>query len=117
MSDTCPGPMEYPRTRLELQQFLENSLGFGDDHIAYQAPGDEKSLKRPSWYYRLSDMNEDFADNIHYKTSTCYELTHVSKDPDSKYVLTMRQWPMTRFLRSYVKDGLNHWVFRIWTQL
>lgn len=115
MSATVPGPMEHPRNREELQQYLENAFGFDSSHVVFQ--GDPQKMKYPAWRYRLSDMDEDFADNGHYRTSTCYEITHISVDPDSRYLPTMRQMPYCRFVRHYVSNGLNHWVFRFWTLL
>lgn len=115
MATTNMGPIEHPRTREELQQWLENTLGFDSHHVVFQ--GDPQKVEYPLWRYRLSDMSEDFADNRHYKTSTCYEITHISKNPDSKYVRVMREWPYCRFVRHFVAEGFNHWVFRFWTLL
>ena len=106
----------HPSTRPQLQQYLQDITGLPEDHVYFQPP-DETKLKYPCIIYRLSDIDQIYADNDNYRNNHCYELTIISKNPDSKYVDTFARHKKCRFLRSFSEDTLNHWVFRFWTNL
>lgn len=103
-----------PKTRLELQAWLETTTGKGSDQILFQPPSLEK-VKKPCWIYRLLDASQTSADNVTYQTATAYELTFITQNPDSVWISRMMKWPRCRFVRYYSADGFNHYVYRIWT--
>ena len=108
--------MTHPNTRTDLQSYLESITGLPEDRVLFQPPAGEK-LKYPCITYRLSDIDQLFADNVNYRNQHCYEITVISNNPDSKHVHTFECQPKCRFLRHYSEDVLNYWVFRFWTNL
>lgn len=106
----------HPSTRTDLQVFLESITGLPEDRVLFQPPAGEK-LKYPCITYRLSDIDQLFADNSNYRNQHCYEITIISNNPDSKHVGTFERLSKCRFLRHYSEDVLNYWVFRFWTNL
>lgn len=108
--------MTHPSTRTELQAFLQEITGLPEDHVFFQPPSGTK-LKYPCVVYRLSDLDQLYADNGNFRNQHCYEVTLISKNPDSKHCETFERLPKCRFLRSFSSDTLNHWVYRLWTNL
>ena len=108
--------MEYPSTRIELQAFLQEITGLPEDRVYFQPPEGTK-LKYPCIVYRMSDINQKYASNVNYCNRHCYEITLISKNPDSSHKDTFDRLSKCRFIRSFSSDTLNHWIYRFWTNL
>lgn len=108
--------MEHPSTRTDLQAFLQEVTGLPEERVCFQPPEGTK-LTYPCVIYRLSDVNHLYANNKKYRNLHCYEITLLSKNPDSKHAKTFDELDGCRFLRSYSADTLNYWIYRIWTNL
>lgn len=98
------------RNRLTLQALLENILGSGN--VYFQPPTSAK-MQYPAIRYRLSDIDNTHADDGVYASQKQYEIIVIDYDPDSPIVDKVNQIPTANFIRPYVADNLNHWVFTI----
>lgn len=109
-------PTTHPSTRTDLQAFLQEITGLPEDRVLFQPPENTK-LSYPCVIYRLSDLDQVYADNKNYRNQHCYEIRLISKNPDSKHIETFNKLPKCRYLRGYSEGGLNYWVWRFWTNL
>ncbi len=116
MANEVVNQLPHPKNQAELQTWLETVTGKSGDQVMFNPPSLDK-IKKPCWIYRLADMSQTNADNKIYKTSTCYEITFITKDPSSKWISIMAAWAHCRFVRSFQADGFHHYVFRFWTLL
>lgn len=98
------------RSRLELHEILCDILG--SRNVYFQPPA-SVLMKYPAIRYRLSDIENQHANDGIYSSMKKYELTVIDKDPDSELVEKANLLPTARFVRSYAADNLNHWVFEI----
>ena len=92
---------------------LHNTLLSLCSHVYYQPTASVK-LIYPCIVYKLDDMPALFADNTPYHWDHAYQLTVIDRDPESALREAVVKLPMCRFLRFYVADNLNHYVFRIY---
>ena len=97
--------------RPELHQLLK-SLFKGTPHVYHQRPSDNK-LDYPCIIYHLADLPDEHADNLRYFEHREWELLVIDTDPDSKLREKVAQLKWCRFIRPYVSDNLNHFVFRL----
>lgn len=98
------------RDRLTLQTELEMLLGNGN--VYFQPPAEVK-MRYPAIRYKMSDIDNTYANNRVYASQKQYELILIDKDPDSEYVDKLNQFYNASFVRAYIADNLNHWVFTI----
>ena len=98
------------RSRLEWQVFFENLLG--SRNVYFQPPSNLK-MKYPCIRYTLRDLDTRTADNTPYTLDKSYEVTYIDTDPDSGIPEKLAMLPRCGFLRSYIYDGLNCYVFVI----
>lgn len=98
--------------RPQLQRALKALFTGIEPHVYYQPP---KSVKMvyPCIIYKLSGIPDEHADNIRYFEHREYQLTVIDQDPDSALREKVALLPWCRFIRSYVNDNLNHFVFLI----
>lgn len=82
-------------------------------HVYYQPPASLK-LSYPCVLYKLEDMPAIHADNLPYHWDHVYQLTVIDRDPESKVREKIAELPTCRFVRSFVSDNLNHYIFRIY---
>ena len=82
-------------------------------HVYYQPPASMK-LNYPCVVYRLEDMPIIHANNLPYHWDHAYQMTVIDRDPESKVREKMAELPTCRFVRSFVSENLNHYVFRIY---
>lgn len=97
--------------RLELQALLEALLG--SDNVYFQPPSNI-SLQYPCIIYNKDYIDIVHADNAPYKHKTRYQITSVSRDPDSDIPDKIAALPTCSYDRSYVADDLNHDVFNLY---
>lgn len=84
----------------------------GDPHVYHQRPGNG-GLRYPCIVYKLSDIPTRYADNDRYIEHRSYQLTVIDEDPDSQLREKVAKLKWCRFVRSYVSDNLNHFVFNL----
>lgn len=95
--------------RPEVQQMLKR-LFDRDPHVYFQTPESTKMVY-PCIRYSLTDMPRKYASNGRYIRQREYQLTVIDPDPDSKLREKVAELKWCRFVRSYVADNLNHFVF------
>lgn len=98
--------------RPELHQLLK-SLFNGTPHVYHQRPSNT-GLTYPCIIYRLSGFPDEHADNLPYFEHREWELTVIDPDPDSKLREKVAQLKWCRFVRLFVNDNLNHFVFTLY---
>lgn len=99
------------KTRLDLHDIFESIPGVVD---AYYSPPASLSMEYPCIRYELSGIPIRRADNIPYIGCKRYALTLIDEDPDSEIPNRLLELPFCSFDRSYVADGLNHFVFTLY---
>ena len=97
------------RNRLTLQSMLETLLG--SRNVYFRAPS--AMMQYPAIVYNLSDIDNVHANDGVYASQKQYEIIVIDEDPDSPIVDKVNHIPTANFVRPYVADGLNHWVFTI----
>lgn len=97
--------------RLQLQTLLEGLLG--SDNVYFQPPASVK-MEYPAIVYKRSDLDTRFADNAPYNDTWQYEVTYISRDPDTGVPLTLGRLPMSALVSMFVADNLNHYVFTLY---
>lgn len=98
-----------PRPSLQLK--LE-ALFKRDPHVYHQPPK-SVTMKYPCIVYKLTDLPNEYADNIHYMEYRKYQLTVIDTDPDSLLREKVAQLKWCKFIRSYVSDNLHHFIFEL----
>ena len=97
--------------RVNLQAILETLLG--TDKVFFQAPNNT-AMQYPCIVYEIDRMSVDFADNNPYRLLDRYQVTVISRDPDTVIRSKVAALPMTLFNRFYVVNNLNHYVFNLY---
>ena len=98
--------------RQALHQKLK-SLFDSDPHVYHQGPGSAQMLY-PCIVYKLSGIPTEHADNVNYMEWREYEVTVIDRNPDSPLREKVAKLPMCRFVRFFVNEGLNHYVFSLY---
>lgn len=96
------------KDRLELQKIFEDLLG--SRNVYFQPPSNFK-MKYPCIRYTLRDLDTRTGNNKPYTLDKSYEVTYIDPDPDSDIPEKLAMMPMTGFMRSYIIDGLNCYVY------
>jgi len=97
--------------RLELQSLLE--LLLGTRNVYYQPPESVK-MAYPCIVYSRSSGDSQFANDKPYKHQVMYQVILIEKNPDSAMLERLAMLPMSRFIRHYTVDNLNHDVYNIY---
>lgn len=95
--------------RLELHNLL---LSFCPN--CYFQPPESFKLTYPCIVYNRSSSNTRYADNNPYSFRYSYDITAISRDPDSDTPRKIAQLPLCRFNRHFTKDNLNHDIFTLY---
>lgn len=98
-------------TRLELHEELCNILG--SRNVYFQPPA-SITLHYPAIVYSINNLDNHQADNEIYNQNIQYIITVIDEDPDSEVFHRMKLYRRARFVRPYVADNLNHYVFTIY---
>ena len=99
------------RPRQELQALLEELLG--SKNVYYQPPESIK-MKYPCIRYEKSDEPSRFADDTQYMRFRRYDVTVMTKDPDSDIPDKVANLPTAVFERGFRSDNIYHDVYRIY---
>lgn len=98
-------------TRLELQSTLETLLG---SRNVYYNPPASLLMKYDAIRYSLSDIQTNYANNIKYKNTKCYDLIVISKKPDPVVVDSILELPYSSLGRPYIADNLHHYPITLY---
>lgn len=100
------------RSREELHAKLCDILGSGN---CYFNPPASFEMCYPCMVYRLLRIDHQYADNKRYLNHVGYNVTVITEDPDSDIPDKLIESDLIcRFDRSYIADGLNHFVFTVY---
>jgi hypothetical protein len=96
--------------RLDLHEVLCDALG---SRNVYFQPPESKKLNYPAIVYNRQNRDVTPADNMAYIGKWVYQVVVIDKNPDSLIVERVADLPLTRYVRSFKSDNLNHDVFLI----
>jgi hypothetical protein len=97
-------------SRLDLQAIFEEILG---SRNVYFSPPPSVQMSYPAIRYRLYAVEDNFANDTSYIRRPEYEAILIDKNPESPHFERILNLPYCRFVRSYVANNLNHFVFNI----
>ena len=98
--------------RPQLHQLLK-SLFETSPHVYHQRPSDGR-LVYPCILYRLSGIPDEHADNLRYFEHREWELEVIDPDPDSKLREKVADLKWCKFVRRFISENLNHFVFNLY---
>ena len=98
--------------RLKISDILHKIDGV--DNI-YFAPKTKNNMTYPCIRYDLSDRNSDNADDDKYIKRSVYNIIYITRKPSDaiKIIDQLESIRFCNFVRSYVNDGLYHYVYTI----
>lgn len=99
------------KPREELQALLEELLG--SENVYYQPPESIK-MRYPCIVYEKSDETNRFADDAHYMRFRRYDITVMTKDPDSDLPDKIADLDTAVFERCFKSDNIYHNIYRIY---
>lgn len=97
--------------RVDLQSLLETILG--TNKVYFQPPANVL-MQYPCIRYTYSRKRTIFADNSPYRHKQSYQVTLITKDPDSTIPDKISELSLCMFDRFFVADNLNHFVFTLY---
>lgn len=97
--------------RLQLQALLETILG--SDNVYFQPPANVQ-MEYPCIVYNRDSAETLFADNNPYRFTKRYQITVIDRNPDSKIPDQVGELAMCLHDRTFVTNGLNHYVFTLY---
>lgn len=95
-----------------LCDVLEASFLDGKSHCYFEPPANIEILY-PCIIYNHANDQDDFADNMHYRSSRRYTVTIIDEDPDSKIPNRLKKLPYCSSDRNYSSEGLSHFVYTL----
>lgn len=99
-------------SRLELHTLLGELLG-KPSQVYFQPPA-SKVMVYPAIVYERDNIESTFADNKPYRHVKRYQITVIDRDPDSVIPDKISQLPLSRFVRHFASDSLNHDIFNLY---
>ena len=97
--------------RLQLQELLE--LTIGSTNVYFQPPANVQ-MQYPCIVYKRDSAGTKFADNGLYQHMKRYQITVITRDPDSNIPDKIASLPLCAFNRFFVANNLNHDVFNLY---
>lgn len=98
------------RPRSELSDILR---GFCGENVYFQPPTGYK-LTYPCIVYNLETFDVRRADNAGYTLYDKYEITYITRDPDTDIQYRIADLPMCSPGHFFVNDNLYHYPFTIY---
>ena len=95
----------------DIQTVLEELLG---SRNVYLQPPENEKMSYPAIRYSLDDIQVNNANDSKYAKFKGYQLILLDYDPDSVYIDKILDLPYCHFVNFYTKDGLNHFVFKLY---
>ena len=96
------------KNRNDLSQVLHDIIN--NDNVYFEPP-ESKKMRYPAIVYGLDNIPSKFADNKPYKKNHKYKVTYITLNPDSTVIDALAD--ICTFERSYISDGLYHYVYHI----
>lgn len=97
--------------RLDLHEKFCDLLGTRN---VYFQPPESIKIKYDAIVYKVQDRNDLRADNIQYRNLVGYEVSFITRDPDSNKPDTILQsFEYVTHNRTFTVDNLHHEVFTI----
>lgn len=94
--------------RLQLHEIFKLLV----PNVYFQPPSSEK-MSYDCILYELDDIQTDYANNSPYRFKKRYQVTAVTRSPDSDLPMKIAAMPTCTFDRFYTADNLNHYVFNL----
>jgi hypothetical protein len=98
--------------RKEFDAILNEIMG--PEGTVYFQPPAGKIMTYPCIVYERDNASTKRADNLPYTFTQRYQVTHITKDPDSDTIDKLAALPLSEFNRHFATSGLNHDVFVIY---
>lgn len=99
--------MAQPRT--DLQILLEGII----ENVYFQPPANFR-MQYPCIRYERDGTSSDHADNELYRHAKRYQVTVISRDPDTEISEQVEALKYASFERFFPADDLNHYVFSVY---
>lgn len=98
--------------RLKLSSMIKEATGV---NRVYFAPETKNNMTYPCIRYELSDRNAVRADNDRYLKYSIYTITYITRSPSDSIKICdgLESLRYSEFVRTYVNDGLYHYVYSI----
>lgn len=71
-------------------------------------------MNYPAIVYSLDDIDPVYANGGVYLSTIKYSVIVIDDDPDTEIVGKVSALPLCRFVRPYVSNNLNHYVFELY---
>lgn len=97
--------------RTDLQIILEGLLG--SDYVYFQPPA-TKTMSYPCIRYTYGSGHTIFADDNPYSFKRSYQVTVITRDPDSATPAKVGALSLCRFDRPFTSDNLHHFVYNLY---
>lgn len=97
--------------RLQLHDLLKSVLG--SDHVYFQPPA-SVVMQYPAIVYQWDSNDTQYGDNFAYRSTRRYQITHISRDPDTPIPDKLAQLKLCSYDRFFVAENLNHYVFTLY---
>lgn len=98
-------------TRLEFHQKLVDTLGSSK---VYFSPPESVKMTYPAVIYDCPSVSTKHANNGLYLATPKYEVILVDNNPDSGLFEKFLALPFASYVRHYVANNLDHYVFNIY---
>jgi hypothetical protein len=98
-------------TRLELQAALE---GLQEGVSVYFQPPTNIEMNYPAIVYNRDYQHDDHADNQRYAYTRRYQVMVIDRDPDSAIPDKVSALPMSKYVRHFTTEGLNHDIYYVY---
>jgi hypothetical protein len=98
-------------TRLELQTLLQE---LQDGVNVYFQPPPSVSMVYPAIVYNRDYQSVEYADNGPYSRTIRYMITVIDSDPDSLIPDKVAELPLTKYVRHYTTENLNHDIYDLY---
>lgn len=98
-------------TRLELQSTLED---LQDGVAVYFQPPANVEMAYPAIVYNRDYQLSLFADNQRYAFTRRYQIMVIDRDPDSAIPDKVSALPMSKYVRHFTTEGLNHDIYYVY---
>lgn len=98
-------------TRLELQSALE---GLQSGVAVYFQPPPNIEMVFPAIVYNRDYQKDEHADNLRYAYTRRYQVMVIDRDPDSAIPDKVSALPMSKYVRHFTTEGLNHDIYYVY---
>lgn len=71
-------------------------------------------MSYPAIVYNRDFQTVDYADNLPYSRTIRYQITVIDHDPDSLIPDKVAALPLTRYVRHFTTENLNHDIYDLY---